>query len=373
MKQNFKPKLFIICTGLGSVKRGFETYIEDLANMLTIDMQLDAQISVYAGADFEFKNFKAKKVLNISRNNKFLQFFVKDNSKLFDIEQFSFFFSFAFKIFFNRPKAIYLGEYNLYCYLYKLRQLFGYKYSLILYTGGQAYPGLFNPTLDFVHHVTDIYYNKSPDSTKRLAREFLIPHFLVINSEFDINIYNRIIQISKGKKIILSVGTLDKKIKRFDVLIKCLEPIKEHVFPVFLGDDTTETADLRDTIDSVFGKNNYIISKASRSELPAYYSAAAVLVSFSLHESFGLVNLEAMLWGTPVICHEYAEAVFVLANSFPLYDLKNQPKQLHNLLEPYSSRIKYPALRNFVINKYEKTKLSFAYENMFKKILANDS
>lgn len=363
------PKLFIICTGLGSVKRGFETYIEDLANMLTVDMDLKAQISVYAGADFSFKNFKANKVLNISRNNKFIQFFVKDIYKLFEIEQISFFLSFVFIIIFNRPNAIYIGEYNLYCYLYKLRKLFGYKYSLVLYTGGQAYPGLFNPTLDFVHHVTDIYCNNLLKSSKQTSREFLVPHFIDTSSTINHDIYKNIFQKADGKKIILSVGSLDNKVKRLSVLIDSLEPIKTQVFPIFLGDDTPETNDIKNKLELLFGNNNFIITKAERRELAAYYSAASVLISFSLHESFGLVNLEAMLWGTPVICHNYEEAKFVLGKTTTLYDLNNQPSQLQNWIKPYFSEIKYPVLRQFVLENYGKNKLHTAYYNMFKHFL----
>lgn len=371
MKQNSNKKLFIVCTGLGSVKRGFETYIEDLANMLTVDMDLPAQISVYSGAIFTFKNFKSNKVFSISRNNKIIQFFVRDIYKLFEIEQLSFFLSFSLELFFNRPKLIYLGEYKLYCYLFKLRQLFSFKYSLVLYTGGQAYPGLFNPKLDFVHHITDVYYNKSLESTQRVSREFLVPHFIDTKCEIDNGIYTSLMKQAKGKKIILSVGSLDNKVKRLGVLINCLAPIKSEVFPIFLGDNTTETNDIKSKLELVFGSNNFIITRADRRELAAYYSAAAVLISFSLHESFGLVNLEALLWGTPVICHNYAEASFVLGKTTPLYDLNNFSHQLPDWIKPYSSEIKYPALRQFVLENYEKNKLYTAYYNMFKHFLNN--
>jgi D-inositol-3-phosphate glycosyltransferase len=46
------------------------------------------------------------------------------------------------------------------------------------------------------------------------------------------------------------------------------------------------------------------LGKRGQDTLPYYYSAAEVLVMPSLYESFGMVALEAMACGTPVIASE---------------------------------------------------------------------
>ena len=83
----------------------------------------------------------------------------------------------------QKPATIYLGEYRLYCYLFKIRQLFRLDFSLVLYTGGQAIPGLFNPALDYVHHVTDVYLAECRHIPEE--RQFLVPHFIEADFVYD--------------------------------------------------------------------------------------------------------------------------------------------------------------------------------------------
>lgn len=363
--------IFIVCTGLGKVRRGFETYIADLGNLLTTDISLNAKISVFSGAEYRFKKFQSKKVLSISRNSKFLQLFFKDTHDLFAIEQFTFFISFIFKIIYSKPKIIYLGEYNLYCYLYKFRKIMGLKYSLVLFTGGQAFPGLFNNSLDFVHHVTDVYYKGSLGNSIPKSRQFLVPHFLNIHSAINFELYDSIRLKARNRTIVLAAGLIDLKVKRLHVLIECLEKIKDKVFPIFLGEESPDSPFIRNQLISIFGINNFLISKVDRQTLPTYYSIASVLTSFSLHESFGLVNLEAMYWGTPVVCHQYEEAKFVIGKIIELRNLEIASDDISNLILTYSSDIKYPELRQFVIENYSQEKLKNEYELMFNSFLAN--
>jgi D-inositol-3-phosphate glycosyltransferase len=56
--------------------------------------------------------------------------------------------------------------------------------------------------------------------------------------------------------------------------------------------------------DLCMGNMVLFLGKRAQDTLPYYYSAAEVLVMPSLYESFGMVALEAMACGTPVIASE---------------------------------------------------------------------
>ena len=72
--------------------------------------------------------------------------------------------------------------------------------------------------------------------------------------------------------------------------------------PEDMTDEMTRLQNLCD--DLCMGGMVIFLGKRGQDTLPYYYSAAEVLVMPSLYESFGMVALEAMACGTPVIASE---------------------------------------------------------------------
>ena len=112
----------------------------------------------------------SRHIANLHRKHPLL----RNSTHAFLWEQRSFFAGMLPTLLRTKPAAIYLGEYQLYCYLYKLRAALGLSYSLVLYTGGQAIPGLFDPSRDFIHHVTDAYLPQCQHLPAK--RQWLLPH-----------------------------------------------------------------------------------------------------------------------------------------------------------------------------------------------------
>jgi D-inositol-3-phosphate glycosyltransferase len=65
------------------------------------------------------------------------------------------------------------------------------------------------------------------------------------------------------------------------------------------------------------------MGKRDQDKLPYYYSAAEVLVMPSHYESFGMVALEAMACGTPVIASEVGGLGFLVQNGETGYTIPN--------------------------------------------------
>lgn len=356
-------KIFLVCTGLGIVERGFESYIYSLATKL-------------AESKFDFLLFSSnklnstdtfwKKIPAVSRKNKMFNFFFGYNITS-EIELITFFFPLCIHILKKKPSVIYLGEYNLYCYLFKFRSFFKLNFALTLYTGGQVVPGIFDKKKDFVHHVTNIYIDTLRQNGFPDDHQFLIPHFVSNNFKVNDSFVESLRTKISPKKIILSVGIIDRDIKRMDLLIRILANAKDTFFPIILGEASEQTKNIIEEANFLFGDNQFIITKVNRNELANYYKAADAFVLLSPKESFGLVYLEALEAGLPVIACDFQESRFVLMDSVKYISddqLLQLPTYLKTIIE--SNNIDEAKKRNeFVLDNYSWKKLKPAYLNMF--------
>jgi len=364
-----KDKLFLVCTGLGKVHRGFESYTADLAERLSEGSHQRYGVEVLAGGRLNTSRYNAVRILNISRNNPILLRFKLSWQMLFLIEQRSFFLFLVPHILSKKPKAIYLGEYSLYCYLFKLRKLLRLKYSLVLYTGGHASPGLFDDEKDYVHHVTDIYYKDLIKRGVPEQRQFIIPHFVNTDFRVDEALMRQLKEKAKGKKIVLSVGSIDAAVKRMDLIPKVLGDLGNLIFPILLGEWTTETEAIRQSMIKEFGMDGFILNKVTRKDLGSYYLVADIFILCSKNEPFGLVFLEAMLFNTPVICHDFYASRWVLKDKAHFVDMNDRDAFKEKFIHLFPTFKKDPALNLFVTQNYTWAALKESFLNMFTHIM----
>ncbi len=117
--------------------------------------------------------------------------------------------------------------------------------------------------------------------------------------------------ISAKEKVILFVGRIDP-IKGIDTLLDAATILANHVDPptfMIIGGDLDEqsspTGPLADVARSAsergIASSFKFLGSQPQDQLPIFYSAADVVAVPSLYESFGLVAVEAMACGTPVI------------------------------------------------------------------------
>jgi D-inositol-3-phosphate glycosyltransferase len=110
----------------------------------------------------------------------------------------------------------------------------------------------------------------------------------------------------EDESIILYVGRFDP-IKGIDRLLEAMAYLKhlKRMRLVIIGGDgpgTPEYQNLRQ-LSAKFGiqKSVRFVGRVEQNQLPPYYSAADALVVPSYYESFGLVGLESLACGTPVV------------------------------------------------------------------------
>ena len=75
------------------------------------------------------------------------------------------------------------------------------------------------------------------------------------------------------------------------------------------------------------------LGKRGQDTLPYYYSAADVVVMPSHYESFGMVALEAMACGTPVVASQVGGLAYLIQDGVTGYHVRDQqPEELANRL-----------------------------------------
>jgi D-inositol-3-phosphate glycosyltransferase len=143
-------------------------------------------------------------------------------------------------------------------------------------------------------------------------------------------------------RMVLFVGRIER-LKGVDTLIQamsCLQ-LKQQGRPVHLaiigGDPaaspeemTAEMTRLQKLCDDLaVGQTVVFLGKRDQDRLPYYYSAAEVLVMPSHYESFGMVALEAMACGTPVIASEVGGLAYLVRDGETGFTIPDQePEEL---------------------------------------------
>ena len=109
-----------------------------------------------------------------------------------------------------------------------------------------------------------------------------------------------------GDKVLLYVGRIES-LKGVELLVRTTAHLDtcEAVKVLVVGDDNGQDREvdrLRDLAETLrVGDSIDFVGRVAQDELPYYYSAADVCVVPSFYESFGLVALESMACGTPVV------------------------------------------------------------------------
>lgn len=128
-------------------------------------------------------------------------------------------------------------------------------------------------------------------------------------------------------RMLLYVGRIEP-LKGIDTLIQALLIVREkcdlergNICLAIIGgepdeDDDAMTAEMTrlQALCSDLGLNEYVkfLGKKSQDSLPYYYSAAEVVVLPSHYESFGMVALEAMACGTPVVASQVGGLAYLI-------------------------------------------------------------
>lgn len=190
----------------------------------------------------------------------------------------------------------------------------------------------------------------------------------------------QVIGLKPDDRMVLFVGRIEA-LKGVDTLIRAMSCLKVRdvhrpVHLAIIGGEpdanphemSIEMARLQKLCDELcLGQMVVFLGKRGQDTLPYYYSAAEVVVMPSLYESFGMVALEAMACGTPVIASEVGGLGFLVQDGETGFTVPDgEPDKL---CEKLSLLLGDPHLRQTMGRRAAEYALSYDWEKIATQIV----
>jgi glycosyltransferase involved in cell wall biosynthesis len=308
-------KIFIICSGLGHIQRGFESFAQECFETLLKESSLD--ITLFKGGGESHS--KAIKLWSFPREAwSAIQLGKATGRNAYFIEQVSFTFSLLPYIHREQPDVIYFSDGAVGNILWHWRRLTKQRYKLLLSNGGPYYPP-FLPYCDHVQQVAPTHFQAAVDRGIPAAKQSLIPYGINISKTLQIlskperEVRRRQLGLPENRPVILSVGAINKFHKRMDYVILEIASLPEpRPYLLLLGQQEAESSDIFQLGNQLLGADNFQVKTVNYNEITDFYRVGDAFVLASLSEGFGRVFLEAMSYGLPCLAHDYEIPQFIL-------------------------------------------------------------
>lgn len=370
-----QPRMWIVCTGAGRVQRGFETYARDLFAALREDGELDVMLLQGGGSSAAGERTIPSLHRDGAVNAAICR--VVGHHRRYTVEYASFCAAMLPALVTSPPDVIYALEFPVYKFLRLLRRRLRARWRLVHFTGGQLARLVPADAGTFLHHVTPCTVGVPQAAGFAPDHQFVLPHFVDLRripQPIDANeraAVRTALGLPVDRPVVLSVGSLDIRAKRMDYLVREIGalPLRSRPYLVMLGHHDHETPQLEGLAESLLGSDGYTMGTVSRHDLWSYYAAADVFALASMAEGFGLVYVEALASGVPVVAHDFAVSRFVLADHGTFADLSH-PGALGRALGTVTNgnRESPEARRAYVRERFDWSVLGAEYRRVFRDI-----
>jgi D-inositol-3-phosphate glycosyltransferase len=186
------------------------------------------------------------------------------------------------------------------------------------------------------------------------------------------------IGISLCEKMLLFVGRIEP-LKGIDILMKALAIMRQSglfVCLTVIGGDPGASFETNDTemgrlqaLSEQIGLKDLVAFLGQRAQdtLPYYYSAAEAVVVPSHYESFGMVALEAMACGTPVVASQVGGLAFLVQDGVTGYTVPVDDPQA--LADRLTNLINDPDLRRRMGENAANLAKEYRWENIAAQVM----
>jgi len=324
-----KLKVAIVSTGSGNIRRGFEIFADELFNHLKTKID----ITLFKGGG---KGGKKEIVIpNIGRDSALLggkNSFLKYN-KRYRIEQATFSIPLICHLINGKYDVIHLMDPSLCRIIFNLKEVWKSSPRLIITNGGPFSPNRYK-RYDFTHQLTPFYYEgaiRAGVSREKMA-VIPIPVDTAMFSHAPQSTFRENFGIPEDVFLIVSVGAMNKYHKRMHWLINEVAKLKGEAYLLIVGEVEDETPRIKSLGREKLSNNIKFLTLTHR-EMPQVYKAADLFVLASTVEAFGMVFLEAMASGLPIIAHDHPNQRWILGHTGTFVNMEKENELAENITE----------------------------------------
>ncbi|MCB1997200.1 MAG: glycosyltransferase family 4 protein [Burkholderiaceae bacterium] len=298
------PRIALLCSGLGHIRRGHEVFARDLFDLLKPD--LDVTLFKGGGEPAE----RELVIPNLPRNSPALAgvhalasprwMAAAQEQERLRAEGESFAWGALPALLAGGYDIVHTLEREVCSALWVNRHLFA-RTPRILWSNGGAIPARHQPPCDAVQEHTAANLAQSQQ-----GKAFLIPHG-VDTRRFHPGVasdYRQRHGIPPDAFVVITVGSICYWHKRTDHVIREVAAVPG-AWLLVVGQETADTPAIR-ALGEQLMPGRIVFDSLPHDELPQAYAAADVFTLGSLHETFGIVYIEAMAMGLPVVCTQHA-------------------------------------------------------------------
>lgn len=293
-------KIALLCSGLGHISRGHEVFARGLFDLLedALDITLFKGGGTSAPREMVIEHIPRNSLLldqiHVPASPKWLE--ASHEQERLRIEGETFAYAALKPLLEGGFDIIHCLEQEVCNVIYANRHLFR-NTPKILFSNGGAIPAVELPHCDFVQE-------HSPHNLSQSARgkAFMIPHGVDVERfkpglKSDFRARH---DIPPEALVIISVGTICYWHKRMDYVIREVAAL-DNAWLLIAGQENRDSVEIKLLGRELMGER-VIFTTLGHDELPQAYAAADVFTLGSLFETFGIVYIEAMASGLPVIC-----------------------------------------------------------------------
>lgn len=364
------PRIALLCSGLGNVRRGHEVFARSLFDMLRDDLD----ITLFKGGGEMMANevvvphiprsSALLKDMHLTVSPKWLAGATEVESMRIEGESFAW--GVLPHLLAGNFDVIHCLEQEVSNTLYDMRHLFS-KTPKFLWSNGGAIPAKRQPRCDFVQEHTD--YNLAQSNRDKA---FMIPHGV------DLNLFHPGVEsdfrqqhgIPDDAFVVISVGTICYWHKRMDYVIREVAAVPD-IWLVIVGQECPDTEAIKALGKDLMG-DRIVFTSLPHDKLPEAYAAADVFVLGSLFETFGIVYIEAMAMGLPVICtnHPNQRSIVQQGIFIDMSHVGALTAALRNINKVQMKDLS-TAGREIVAQRYEQNLLKNMYLEQYQRIAAS--
>ena len=377
MQKNFK--IALISTGLGHVKRGIETWTQDLGWELHA-RKID--VTVYKGGGIKGRPYE-KVIPCLQRMNPLSQWIMKHRpgflwrfglSSGYTLEQMTFDWNIFPELVLKQYDIIHAQDPQAADFWRKVSKL-GLIRSKIILAHGTEERFEFLGKFDYLQHLAPYHLQEARAAGCKRKKAFAIGNF-VDTQLFKPGMATSLRQelnIPANAFVVLSVAAIKKTHKRIDHLIKEIAQIRnDNIFLVVAGAVEAESEEVIALGKEQLGARCIFLKNFPRARIHEVFAMADVFVLCSLKEMMPIALLEAAACGLPAIIHTYPVEEWMIGEGGEAIDMTANGELARTIIKYLDinyRKDKAAKARTHAVENFSKEKIVSDIVSMYQEVM----